>query len=251
MTARQRGQGAGRGDGRARTPRGAVALLAAATGYALGVCAGITPDELPLPTPCPGWDTRMLLVHLSESMAVLEAGIRAGCLGPEPVAPPDPQRGAAALVEALRDRAADLLCACYLAPERFVTAGGVPVPAGIVACTAAVEVAVHGWDVSAARGLACPIPAGLAGRLLALCPPLVASRRGLFADPVEVPPGASPCDRLVGYLGRDPRSRRRPGWRRRCGRAGDAVAAGLATPLRPGWRRRCGRAAAGPGPAPR
>ena len=84
--------------------------------------------------------------------------------------------------------------------------GGLPVPAGLVACTGAVEIAVHGWDVSAARGSAeaCPIPAGLATRMLRLGPLLVAGREGLFAVPVDVPAQASPGDRLVGYLGRRP-----------------------------------------------
>ncbi len=210
MAARERGRGAGR-SGRALTPRGAIALLAAAIGYALSVCAGVTPDELPLPTPCAGWDTRALLAHLCDSTAALEAAIRTGDLALDPKAASDPGQGADALVEALRDGAAALLCACYLPSGRFVMADGVPIPAGIVACTGAVEIAVHGWDVSAARGLACPIPAALAERLLSLCPLLLFRRRGLFADPVAVPPGAGPCDRLVGYLGRDPRPRRWPG----------------------------------------
>jgi hypothetical protein len=98
---------------------------------------------------------------------------------------------------------------------------GLPVPAGLVACTGAVEIAVHGWDVSAARGGAgragvrpvnpieptCPIPpipAVLATRMLRLCPLVGAGREGLFAGPVEVPAQASPGNRLVGFLGRDP-----------------------------------------------
>ncbi len=57
-------------------------------------------------------------------------------------------------VETLRDQAANLLFACYAhhGPDRFVLVGGLPLPAGIVACTGAVEIAVHGWDVSVARG---------------------------------------------------------------------------------------------------
>ena len=105
-----------------------------------------------------------------------------------------------------------LLCAGYGygGPECFVAVGGLPMPAGLVACTGAVEIAVHGWDVSAARGRCWlrresgPIPAALATRMLRLSPLLVAGREGLFAVPVEVPAQASPGDRLVGYLGRHP-----------------------------------------------
>jgi hypothetical protein len=113
----------------------------------------------------------------------------------------------------LRGRAAALLCACYDGGPagRFVIVGGLPLPAGIVACTGAVEIAVHGWDLSAALGRGGNIPPGLATRLLALCPLLATSREGLFAAAVPVSPEASPGDRLLGYLGRDPGA---PPWAR-------------------------------------
>jgi uncharacterized protein (TIGR03086 family) len=194
---------------------GAIGLLAGAVSYMLGVCAPIGPGEMALPTPCPLWDLARLLGHLSESMADLEAALRTGRLdldGP-------PGRTGGDPVEALRDRAAELLCAgyCYGGPERFVTVDGLPIPAGVVACTGAVEIAVHGWDVSAARARVgrgsagcegavqeAPIPAALATRMLRLCPLIVAGRESLFAVPVEVPAQACPGDQLVGYLGRNP-----------------------------------------------
>ena len=187
------------------TPSGAIELLAGAISYMLGVCAPIGAAELTLPTPCPDWDLASLLGHLCESMADLETALRTGRL--DLAGPPGRTRGDP--VEALRDHAAQLLCAsyCYGGPERFVAVGGLPIPAGLVACTGAVEIAVHGWDVSAARGggvSQTPIPGELAVRMLRLGPLLVAGREGLFAVPVEVPAQASPGDRLVGYLGRNP-----------------------------------------------
>jgi uncharacterized protein (TIGR03086 family) len=197
------------------TLSGAVELLAGAISYMLGVCAPIGAAELTLPTPCPDWDLAMLLGHLCQSMADLETALRTGRLDlDEPVG-----RAGGDPVEALRDGAAQLLCAgyCYGGPECFVAVAGLPMPAGLVACTGAVEIAVHGWDVSAARARAgrgraggdgdvreAPIPAALATRMLRLGPLLVAGREGLFGVPVEVPAQASPGDRLVGYLGRHP-----------------------------------------------
>ncbi|MGH3232117.1 MAG: maleylpyruvate isomerase N-terminal domain-containing protein [Streptosporangiaceae bacterium] len=204
-------------------PSGATGLLAAAISYALGVCALIGLGEMTLPTPCADWDLGMLLGHLSDSMADLETAIRTGRLDlKRPARPPASSLAPGDPVEVLRDRAAQLLCTsyCYGGAERFVAVGGVPMPAGLVACAGAVEIAVHGWDVSAARagaaraGAGCagagrggvrPIPAALATRMLRLCPLLVVGREGLFAVPVEVPAQASPGDRLVGYLGRAPR----------------------------------------------
>ena len=205
------------------TLSGAVELLAGAISYMLAVCAPIGAAELTLPTPCPDWNLAMLLGHLCQSMADLETALRTGRLDlDEPVG-----RAGGDPVEALRDGAAQLLCAgyCYGGPECFVAVGGLPMPAGLVACTGAVEIAVHGWDVSAARARAgwasassgtaspgsasrgtsqIPIPAALATRMLRLSPLLVAGREGLFAVPVEVSAQASPGDRLVSYLGRHP-----------------------------------------------
>src|SRR6266536_5757749 len=182
---------------------GAIGLLAGAGSYMLGVCGPLGPGEMALPTPCPHWDLARLLGHLCESMADLEAALRTGRLELDEQV----SRAGGDPVEALRDRAAELLCAgyCYGGPERFVAVGGLPVPAGLVACTGAVEIAVHGWDVSAARaragcgGAGCggarPIPAVLATRMLRMLPLLVAGREGLFAVPVDVPARARPGDR--------------------------------------------------------
>jgi len=177
-------------------PSGATALLAGAIGYALGACVQVAPGEMALPTPCADWDLAALLAHLTASMADLEAALRTGHLDLDDSDP----------VEALRDRAANLLFACYAhhGPDHFVLVGGLPLPAGIVACTGAVEIAVHGWDVSAARGRGGPIPPALATRMLRLGPLLVTGREGLFGAPVPVPVQASPGDRLVAYLGRTP-----------------------------------------------
>ena len=190
----------------------ATGLLAGAISYALSVCALVRQGEMALPTPCAEWDLSMLLGHLSDSMADLETAIRTGHLDLNwPADRADAGRAGGDPVEVLRDRAAQLLCSsyCYAGPERLVAVADLPLPAGLVACTGAVEIAVHGWDVSAARGRAGrggtrPIPAALATRMLRLCPLLVAGREGLFDVPVEVTAQASPGDRLVGYLGRDP-----------------------------------------------
>jgi uncharacterized protein (TIGR03086 family) len=184
-------------------PPSVTALLAGAITYALDACAQVASGELSRPTPCTDWDLAALLAHLAASMSDLESAIRTGHL--------DPDRDTGDLdggdpVEALRDRAANLLFSCYAhhGSDRFVLVGGLPLPAVVVACTGAVEIAVHGWDVSAARGRGSPIPPGLAVRMLGLCPLLLASRAGLFAPPVEVSPQLSPGDRLVAYLGRQP-----------------------------------------------
>ena len=195
-------------------PSGAVTLLASAISYALGACVQVARREMTLPTPCTDWDLKALLAHLAASMADLESALRTGHLDPEPDDPatPDPDDPTIPAldgddpVELLRDRAANLLFACYAhhGPDQFVLVGDLPLPAEIVTCTGAVEIAVHGWDVRAARGRGAPIPPALANRMLRLSPFLVTGREGLFGTPVQVPAQASPGDQLVAYLGRHP-----------------------------------------------
>ena len=80
--------------------------------------------------------------------------------------------------------------------------------ASLMAAAAALEVTVHGWDVSRACGQRQPIPRALATALLVLAPALVprAGRHPLFAAPVTVAATAGPSDRLAAFLGRTPQA---------------------------------------------
>ena len=46
-------------------------LLESAVSYALAGAAPVTPQLLPRPTPCPGWDLETLLDHVGDSIGVL------------------------------------------------------------------------------------------------------------------------------------------------------------------------------------
>jgi hypothetical protein len=83
----------------------------------------------------------------------------------------------------------------------------------MVAVTGAIEIAVHGWDISVACGARRPVPPGLAAVLLPIAPLLISpgTRPGLFADPVRLPGPAFPGDQLVAFLGRQPRPPAAPG----------------------------------------
>ena len=77
----------------------------------------------------------------------------------------------------------------------------------MLAVTGAIEIAVHGWDISVACGAGRPVPLGLAAVLLPIAPLLITpeTRPGLFADPFRLPGPACPGNRLVAFLGRHPR----------------------------------------------
>jgi uncharacterized protein (TIGR03086 family) len=190
----------------AARPAEGARLLEPSIGYALGAVLAVTPELLPRPTPCRGWDLRMLLRHACESLTAFGEGIETGRVGLEAAAPDgdlaaDPAR-------AFRDRAGQLLNA-WTGPgprRQVVDIAGCPLAAGVMAAAAALEVAVHGWDISRACGQRQPIPRALAIDLLAIAPVVVPrdGRHQLFAEPVAVAATAGPSDRLAAFLGRSP-----------------------------------------------
>lgn len=216
----------------AGTERG---LLVRAVSYALSAARLATPQRLPLPTPCDGWDLRTLLHHVGDSMDALSEGLYTGFVGPwepsghdgpEPAdSGPDPDypgsgsgsaetgcgcAGSGGPVSDLVQRAATLLCACAAAgsAENRVAIGDRELTTSLLAMTGAVEIAVHGWDISVTCGGPGALPPGLASDLLPIATLLAPRgvRAGLFADPVPVTGLACPDDRLVAFLGRRPLS---------------------------------------------
>jgi uncharacterized protein (TIGR03086 family) len=186
---------------------GAPELLEQAVGYALATAALATPRLLPRATPCAGWDLRALVLHVGDSLGVLTDALQAGQVGDGPLPGHGPTTEADP-VACLRRQARDLLGACASAEERLVAIADRELTASMVTAAGAIEIAVHGWDISAACGARQPVPPGLAAALLPLAPLLIprTTRAGLFADPVPVPEAACPGDRLVAFLGRRPRS---------------------------------------------
>jgi uncharacterized protein (TIGR03086 family) len=198
-----------------------ASLLEQSAGYAMGAVGRVAPEFLSRPTPCAGWDLRMLLDHASESLAAVHEGLTEGqvaLIADGDIRPADP-------VRVFRDRVclvlrasaatgcADTACAdggcagegCAGGNERApIAIADRSVPASVVIAMAAIEIAVHGWDVSQACGQCLPIPHALAADLLELSVLLVprAGRYPLFGPPVPVPRTASPSDRLAAFLGR-------------------------------------------------
>ena len=190
----------------AARPAEGARLLEPSITYALGVALAVTPELLSRPTPCGEWDLRMLLRHACESLAAFGEGIQAGRVGLNPAA----EDGvlAANPVRAFRDRAGQLLDA-WTGPghqRHLIEIAGCPLAASVMTAAAALEVAVHGWDISRACGQRRPIPPALAIDLLAIAPLLVppAGRHPLFAAPVTVAATTGPSDRLAAFLGRSP-----------------------------------------------
>ena len=185
---------------------GGVALLERAMAYTLGTLELVTPTVLGRSTPCAEWDVRALLDHMADSLDVLCDAADVGLIGN---ARSGPERETAdELVSAVRTRACRLLGAWVHADEPDVVAiYGRTLSRTIVASTGAIEVAVHGWDLARGCGHDRTIPAALAEDLLHIASLVVThrDRPHRFGYPVAVPTDATPSDRLVAFLGRDPR----------------------------------------------
>jgi uncharacterized protein (TIGR03086 family) len=189
-------------------------LLAQAVRYAVGNVAAVTPDRLPWPTPCRGWDLDMLLRHGCESLAALAEAFTTGCvwLDADDADGHDADRGVAATggaVEVFVDRACSLLGSRADSGWPAIAVGSRALPADVLTAAGALEIAVHGWDIAQASGSRLPIPSPLADRLLDVAPQLVTSAdraslgvAPLFAAPLAIGCEASASDRLTAFLGR-------------------------------------------------
>jgi uncharacterized protein (TIGR03086 family) len=184
----------------------AARLLEPSIRYALGVVLAVSPELLSRPTPCQEWDLRMLLRHACESLAALHEGTRAGRVGLAPA-----EEDADVAVDPARAfciRAGALLDTWTGQRERptVLDIAGCPLPGSLMASAAALEMAVHGWDISQACGRGEPIPPLLALDLLLTAHLLAPAddRHPMFAAPVTIAATASPSDRLAAFLGRAP-----------------------------------------------
>jgi len=178
-----------------------VELLERALAYTRGALATVTPDDLCNPTPCDLWRLGDLLAHMEDSLDAFAEGA-AGAVGLRSDAPtPLPAR-----LAALQTKACGLLGAWTSARTSVVDVGGRPVPVATISRVAALEIAVHGWDVGRTTGRGAPLPEDFATELLPIAT-IVANApdaRERFAPPVALPPGAgaTASTRLLSLLGR-------------------------------------------------
>ncbi|MPZ60127.1 MAG: maleylpyruvate isomerase family mycothiol-dependent enzyme [Propionibacteriales bacterium] len=171
-----------------------IELFRAATDYARDVTSGLTDDALGLPTPCDGWDTGTVVLHLADVAAALVGLIKTGELRmPDPPGP-DATDPVATFHDSLDQLEATLS-----------TAGdGERADAAIQAGT--IEFTMHGWDIAVASNHSHRIPDELAGDVLGLATSLISdNERGTnFAARVDAPTTIPMSDRLAAFLGRQP-----------------------------------------------
>ncbi len=178
------------------------------------VVAGLSAGDLARPTPCAGWTVAHVVQHAAGDQRAYAATIT-GEGGPteDPFAPSgeltttpgalvEPALAASAAAFATVDPAGDMTTPLPIGP----------VPALTGAAAAALDAAVHAWDLAVATGQASPLDDDLAAFLLSVAPQLVEPVRpyGVYAPALEADPDSgstatTPADDLLRFLGRDPR----------------------------------------------
>jgi uncharacterized protein (TIGR03086 family) len=180
-----------------------MSSLDQAVSYALDAVDAVTPELLTRPTPCRRWDLHMLLSHTGESLAAFQEGVVGGRLSLYPAQQIEPVADPAGI---LRSRLTTLRDSWPAVAGRPIVVADRQLPDAVLADVAALEIAVHGWDVAQACGADRPIPDDLATELLSLVVLVVPdhNRGPLFAAPIDVAATADASDRLIAFLGRSP-----------------------------------------------
>lgn len=177
-----------------------------ASAWTAGVFSNVKEDQHGDPTPCPDWSVRELMNHIVGG-GFMFAGAIAGQEMPAGDGPPpdmlgdDPAaayRQSAAGVRAAMDKDGVM--------EQTVTLPAGEFPGAIVFNIATSEALVHGWDLAKATGQDASLPDDLAKEVYAFTAPGVEFGRqgGFYGTEVEVPAEASPGEKLVAFLGRQP-----------------------------------------------
>jgi uncharacterized protein (TIGR03086 family) len=181
--------------------------LGAAASETARVVAGVRDAQLCDPTPCEATSVAGLLDHLVGLTLAFRLSAEKRPL------PGGASRSADDLAPDWRTRLPgrlEALTAAWRSPaawEGTAAAGGVELPAPVMAVVALNEVLVHGWDLAAATGqqyAADPAATEVCLRQAEQLGTAPEAREGLYGPVVPVAHDAPAFDRLLGLTGRDP-----------------------------------------------
>ncbi|MFD6277344.1 TIGR03086 family metal-binding protein [Streptomyces sp. NPDC060209] len=169
--------------------------------------AAIPADGRQLPTPAAEWNVIQVVQH-SAGDQLAYASALTGRPGPDqdPFAPSPTWNGdPAELLDTALKASTDAFAT--LDPSRETVPVPLPpfeVTAATAAGAAALDAAIHAWDIAVATGRPSPLTDELARRLAPVAQELVEPLRGFaYAPAIDAAPGAGDAVALLNYLGRD------------------------------------------------
>ncbi|MGP4028347.1 TIGR03086 family metal-binding protein [Actinomadura sp. 3N407] len=172
------------------------------------VVRAVPAHDLDRPTPCADWTVAQVIQHAAGDQLAYASSIT-GEPGPDfdPFAPSGKLDGAPM---DLVDTCVSACAAAWATIGRDTAEVAVPVPPGSLtpetgAGAAALDAAVHAWDIAVATGQASPLTPALARTLLDVAAQIVEPLRpyGAYAAAIEHT-GGDDVAALLRYLGRDP-----------------------------------------------
>lgn len=187
------------------------AILDEARAMLRTAAAGVPAAAWERPTPCAEWTVAQVLQHAALDQEAWGAAV--GGTQPPGENPFAPSGRLGAEPAAYIDRALDASAPAW--KEIGQDSGPVPTPLpqgalapAVAAGAAALDAAVHAWDIAVATGQGSPLAPGLARALRPVAEAIVEPLRGYgaYAQALEPEPGADEAAVLLCYLGR------RPGW---------------------------------------
>jgi len=168
--------------------------------------AGIPADGWSLPTPCEQWTVAQVLQHAAGDQVAYAAKLTGGP-GPEydPFAPSGTIGGdPSVLLESALSATADAFAA--VDPDDAEVPVPLPpfkLPAPSAVAAAALDAAVHAWDIAVATGQPSPLTPALAQALRPTANELVDPLRGFAFGPAIAPDaGADDAASLLNFVGR-------------------------------------------------
>ncbi|MCY0932665.1 TIGR03086 family metal-binding protein [Streptomyces sp. H34-S4] len=174
------------------------------------VTGGVTADALRAPTPCDQWNVGQVLQHAAGDQLAY-AGRLTG--GPGPAEDPFAPTGALAVSPAeLLEPALAAAAEAFSGVEPGAAEVAVPLPpftlpAETAVAAAALDAAVHAWDIAVATGQDSPLTPALAAALRPAAQALAEPLRGFAYAPELSPapdPDTDPAGSLLAFLGRRP-----------------------------------------------
>jgi uncharacterized protein (TIGR03086 family) len=169
--------------------------------------AGVGPDGWSRPTPCTEWTVAQVLQHAALDQRVWGAALAGKAMPGENPFAPSGQLGADPLAyaeEALAESAPAWSVAGAATVPTPLPQGEMP-PAG-AAGAAALDAAIHAWDIALATGQGSPLTPALARALRPVAEGIVEPLRayGAYAQALQAGPGSDEAAALLCYLGRRP-----------------------------------------------